>query len=198
MWNDYDDNNLECDRCGKLRDFVYTYKVKEFEEFELDPGKVNTVRLYESIGRIRETLNLSNLTACEMAHSAIASLWPIVNFKAARCGYWRDILKNDLTKLRLQKKFEIIKKHRDQGNTERLTKELLDDQIESSEEVAALLDRYASSSAACKFWESILESYKEIGKRIDGAGMNLGTEGKMKVPVVPPVFNNHADHGGSR
>jgi hypothetical protein len=168
--------------------------VKEFEEFELDPGKVNTARLYDSIGKIRETLNLSNLTACEMAHSAVASLWPIINFKAARCGYWRDVLKNELVKVRLQKKFEITKRHKEEGDAERLTKELLDDQIESSEEVATLLNRYASSSASCKFWETILESYKEIGKRIDGAGMNLGTEGRIKIGVVPSETPRMGSH----
>jgi hypothetical protein len=125
-----------------------------------------------------------------MAHSAIASLYPIINFKAARCGYWRDVLKNDLSQMRLRKKFEITKRHRESESTEKLTKEALDDQIECSEEVATLLNRYASSAAASKFWETILESYKEIGKRIDGAGMNLGTEGKMRIGVVPPAVNN--------
>lgn len=150
---------------------------QEFMEYELDPNKINTKKISETLMLIKDTLSLSSTAEILKANATIASLYQIISFKANRCSYWEQQLKHDLEYLRLQTKYRLLAESRTADS--KLTKEALDDKIELDEAVADLSKRVLACELGRKFWDRMLDTLGSVAHRVDSAGMQLGVQAKL-------------------
>jgi len=152
--------------------------VNEFLEYELDPGKLNTKKIHDTLMMIKDTLDLSSPANILSANSVMASLVQVISFKANKCSYWEKLIESKLDHERLQAKYRLIEKGK--AESVKYTKEYIDDQVELDATVVEIKERYMSAKLGRMFWDRMLDTLSSVSHRVDSAGMQLGVQAKLR------------------
>lgn len=152
---------------------------KEFMDFELDPGKLDTNKVHSELLAVRQTVDLSSLVQCRQANALVASLIQVIGFKTARCHYWERVLGDQLKYARLLAKRDAITANvKYTGSAAQSAS--MDETAELNENVMALAEKLSNASAARYFWEHMETMVHDVAKRVDSAAASLGVEAKLK------------------
>lgn len=147
--------------------------VNEFKNYDLDPGKIKTEKIFGELLQLKQTLDLSTIAHTRTANAFLASLFQVIGYKAGISHYWERVLEDALK----AKKIEVKVLIRLRGEVK--TKEELADAIESDLEVVKLAERLSVAAASRFFWDHVMGMLHEISKRVDSASMSLAVESKM-------------------
>jgi len=148
--------------------------VNEFKNYDLDPGKIKTEKIFGELLSLKQTLDLSTTAHTRTANAFLASLFQVIGYKAGIAHYWERVLEDALK----AKKIEVKVRLRTEGKA--FTKEELADAIDADLEVVKLAERLSVAAASRFFWDHVMEMLHEISKRVDSASMSLGVEAKLK------------------
>ncbi len=148
----------------------------EFKNYELDAGKIDTQKYYQSLMILKETLDLSTGARCRAADSALSNLLEIIGFKAGRAHYWERIFSERLKYSKLEAKHHLKALPENKGTT----KEDLMELVEMDENVRKISEQVTNASASRFFWGAALDILHDIGKRIDSSSASIGVETKMR------------------
>lgn len=151
--------------------------VEEFKAYDLDPGKIDQGKVYETILTIKRTLDLNTTALCRNANALLLDTIQLVGYKAAQCHYHERRLIDSLKLLKLKTKAKI---ESDKSIVPYNTKESLADAIEMDEEIIRIAETLSRATASRYFWENMLDVLHEAAKRVDSASASLGVEAKFK------------------
>jgi|GEM_PF-5867828 hypothetical protein len=162
----------------------YSAVIEEFMKYELDPARLKESNIYGKLLMVRENMDLSSTARAKAADGFVAGAIAVIATKAGTCKYWERKLKEEVKHLRIGKRIHYKTVLPD--GIARMSKQYndwLDEQVSADAEVIECEKKQALAESSRAYWEFLLEALKEMGKRIDSAGMLTAVEEKRNPPV---------------
>jgi hypothetical protein len=127
-------------------------------------------------------MDLASTARCKAADGFVAGATAVVATKAATCKYYERVLKENLKHQRLKFRSQY-KQTAPQGLTAKALSDWLDEQVDTTPEIVEAEHRFAVAEASRYYWDYLIEALKEMGKRVDSAGILIAVEEKRQ-PVI--------------
>lgn len=162
----------------------YAVMIQEFQRYELDPAKLKEQSVYEKLLMVREQMDLSSTARCKAADGFVAGAIAVISTKAGTCKYWERILKEEVKHLRLKVRHEqkvLLPSGIAPGSKQ--ANDWLDEQVDKEPVVLEAEKRLAVADGSKAYWDFLIEALKEMGKRIDSAGMLIAVEEKRNPAI---------------
>lgn len=149
--------------------------VEEFKNYELDPAKIETSKIFTELMAIKHGMSLATTAECRHANDLLLKLFQVIGFKAAKSHYYERVLADTLKGKKMAIRLAI-----DKDKAKDMTKEDVVDYVETNEEVLKLSTSLTVASASRFFWQHMVEMLHEGAKRVDSASASLGVETKFR------------------
>lgn len=167
----------------------YSAVVNEFMRYELDPAKLKESSVYEKLLMVRENMDLSSTARQKAADAFVSGAMAVISAKAGTCKYWERIIKEDVKHLRIKKRHDYKQNlPASMAPSSKQAEQWLEEAIDSDPDVLNAEKRHAVCEASRNYWEFLIEALREMGKRIDSAGMLTAVEEKRN-PVLAGAGN---------